>query len=64
MLTQTYLAIVAIFWLLILSITSYFLAHGTDKAKEQYRQVTLLFIVLAWISVLGVPLYEWLKARI
>lgn len=58
---STYIAIAAVLWLLVLSVVTIALSHGNHATKEQYRSLAALFVVLAWISVAGVSIYQWVK---
>lgn len=59
---KTYVACAAVFWLLIFSAISYSLVYGSEKSKQQNSEIVGLFLLLAWTSTIGWPLYEWVKS--
>ena len=58
---RNYIMFAALFWLLILSIVSYALAHGNEADKERYAKVVVPFLILAWVGTAGIALFEWIK---
>lgn len=53
-----YLAFTALIWLLVLSIGIIALTHG----KEEKTKIAWVFVALAWISTVGVVVYEWIRS--
>jgi len=59
---MSFIALCAVFWMLLFSVAIYKLAYGSEKGKEEYKKVVVPFLILAWLNIIGVPPYDWLRA--